>query len=197
MSERHRINTETDALILVDVQRDFCRGGALPVPEGDQVVPVLNQWLEVPGLLKIATRDWHPIEHCSFTRNGGTWPDHCVQHTEGAELHPDLNRQAVDMILDKGADAGKEEYSDFEGPGLLEVLRSRGIRRLWIGGLATEYCVKATVLDGRKLAFEVFVISDAIRGIEVNPGDCEAALREMAATGAVPVESATVLKDRD
>ena len=192
--EAHRVNPESDALIVVDVQRDFCPGGALPVPQGDEVVPALNEWLEIDGLLKIATRDWHPADHCSFRRNGGLWPDHCVQGTPGAELHPGLQGEKFDRIVSKGTDPREESYSGFDAPEVAELLESRGVRRLWVGGLAAEYCVKATALGGRERGFDVFVIEDAIRGIDVNPGDCEKARREMEEAGVRFVRSARVNK---
>jgi len=173
-----------DALIVVDVQRDFCPGGALAVPDGDRVDPVLNRWLAVPGIMKLATRDWHPPTHCSFRRNGGPWPEHCVQGTAGAELHPDLDAAAFDGIVNKGTDPSREAYSGFDAPELLQRLRQRGIERIWVGGLATEYCVRATVLDGLRHGFRVLVIADAIRGIELKAGDCERAIEEMRHAGA-------------
>ena len=188
-----RINTATDALIVVDVQRDFCPDGALPVPHGDEVVPPLNRWLRVKKLFRAATHDWHPADHCSFKRCGGTWPDHCVQNTPGAEFHPGLDARAIDLVVSKATDPAKEAYSGFDAPELAAALKERGIRRLWIGGLATEYCVKATVLDARKLGFDVFVIEDAIRGIQVKPGDIAAAREEMTKAGAVFVQTGEVL----
>jgi len=178
-----------DALIVVDVQRDFCLGGALAVPRGDEVVPVLNQLLRAGGFLKVATRDWHPPAHCSFHAQGGPWPPHCVQGAPGAEFHPSLEARRIDLVVSKGTDAGREAYSGFDAPGLVGALRERGIGRLWIGGLALEYCVKATALDGRRHGFEVFVIEDAVRGIEVRPGDAANARREMEAVGVKFVRS--------
>lgn len=194
MAQAVRLNVSYDALIAVHVQRDFCPGGALPVPQGDRIVPVLNEWLDVNGLLKIATRDWHPANHCSFKAQGGSWPPHCVQNTPGAAFHPHLRASGVEKIISTATDPGREAYSGFEAPELLVALRERHIRRLWIGGLATEYCVTATALDGRRHGFEVFLIEDAIRGIEVHPGDCAAARREMEAAGCVFVPSAEVKK---
>jgi len=194
MGKELEVNPRTDALIVVHVQRDFCPGGALPVPQGDAVVPVLNEWLRDACLLKIATRDWHPPNHCSFRRRGGPWPDHCVQDSPGSRFHPDLFVEAFDSVFSSATDPEKEAYSGFSVPELAATLRSRGIRRLWIGGLATEYCVKATVLDGRAEGFEVFVIEDAIRGIEVTPGDCERARHEMEGAGARFVRSDLVKK---
>jgi len=189
MAQRHQVNTGADALIVIDVQNDFCPGGALPVPQGDEVVPVLNRWLAVNGLFAAATRDWHPANHSSFKCHGGPWPDHCVQDSPGAEFHPDLNLDAIDVVISTGTAAEADGYSGFDDPELLAVLKKRGIKRLWMGGLATEYCVKATVLAGRQHGFEVFVIEDVIRGIEAAPGDCEKARREMEDAGAVFVRS--------
>jgi len=194
MNEKQKVDTATDALLLVDVQRDFCLGGALAVPGGDEVVPVLNEWLSIEGLLKIATRDWHPPEHCSFKRNGGQWPEHCVQNSEGASFHPALHAAAIDLVVSKASDAGKEAYSGFDAPELSAAVKERGIQRVWVGGLATEYCVKATVLDALEAGLKVFVIEDGIRGIEANAGDCEAARREMEEAGAVFVRSSEVVK---
>jgi len=194
MEESLRIQPGKDALIVVDVQRDFCPGGALAVPRGDEVVPVLNRWLAVPGILKLATRDWHPPTHCSFKRNGGPWPEHCVAGTPGAELHPGLDGDALDATVNKGTEADMEAYSGFDSPELLRRLRAARIRRLWIGGLATEYCVRATALDGRKHDFEVFLVTDGIRGIELKRGDCRKALQEMCEAGVIPVKTDDVLE---
>ncbi len=192
-STSHQVNSKTDALIVIDVQRDFCEGGALPVPRGDEVVPVLNRWLRIDGLLKIATRDWHPRDHCSFTAHGGSWLPHCVQNTPGAEFHPALHVAEVGAVFSKGADPARDAYSDFNAAEFSLLLKRRNIRRLWIGGLATEYCIKATVLDGCKAGYHLFVIVDAIRGIEAKPGDCEQAMRTMTEAGAVFVSSDDVL----
>lgn len=181
--ENYQIDAKTDALVVIDVQRDFCEVGALPVPAGDEVVVPLNRWLRVGGLLKIATRDWHPLTHTSLQRNRGPWPDHCIQGTPGAGFHPELAADRLDEIVSTGTEPQGEGYSGFENPQLFQILRDRGVRRLWMGGLATEYCVKATALDGRKQGFEVFIIEDAIRGIDVNPGDCDRARQEMEAAG--------------
>ena len=178
-----------DALVLVDVQRDFCPGGALAAPHGDEVVPVLNEWLRERDLLKVATRDWHPADHCSFKERGGPWPAHCVQGTPGAEFHPALDVRRIDLVVSKGTDAAREAYSGFDAPALMEALRKGRAKRLLIAGLALEYCVKATALDGRKHSFEVFVIQEAVRGIEVQRGDVAAAKRQMEAAGIAFVRS--------
>jgi len=179
--------TRRSALIIVDVQRDFMPGGALPVPRGDEVVPTLNSYIELfdrLGRPVVATRDWHPPDHISF-RPRGPWPPHCVQNSPGAEFHPDLRLPADVIVVSKATEPDKEAYSGFEGTDLAEGLRALEVRRLFVGGVATDYCVKATVLDGLRLGFEVFVLEDAIRGVDVNPGDSEKAIREMLSAGAV------------
>jgi nicotinamidase/pyrazinamidase len=164
----------SDALIIVDVQNDFCPGGALPVPDGDRVVPILNRWIDAArtgGALVVGSRDWHPQEHISFRQRGGPWPPHCVQGTEGAAFHPDLQLPADARIVSKGTDPERDAYSAFGGGPLAEDLRRRGVRRLWVGGLAEDYCVRATALDGLKAGFEVHLIADAVRAVNVHPGD--------------------------
>ncbi|MEN3001694.1 MAG: bifunctional nicotinamidase/pyrazinamidase [Armatimonadota bacterium] len=180
------------ALLIVDVQNDFCPGGALPVPEGDQVVPVLNrvaQQVAQAGGLVFASRDWHPPTTRHFAAYGGKWPVHCVQNTPGAEFHPDLKLPEGTTIISKGTGERDDGYSAFEGhtaegKTLLEILRERGVRRLIVGGLATDYCVRASALDALKHGFEVIVLTDAVRGVDVQPGDSERALQEMRTAGA-------------
>ena len=176
-----------DALIVVDVQRDFCPGGALPVPRGDEVIPVLNEYLERfrrAGAAIYATRDWHPPSHRSFREYGGEWPPHCIQGTEGAEFHPNLKLPSDASIISKATEPDKEAYSGFEGTNLKESLESRGVKRVFVGGLATDYCVKSTVLDALKYGFEVFLLVDAVRGVDLQPGDSERAIEEMVRRGA-------------
>ncbi|OYT45802.1 bifunctional nicotinamidase/pyrazinamidase [Candidatus Bathyarchaeota archaeon] len=176
-----------DALIVVDVQRDFCPGGALPVPRGDEVIPVLNEYLERfrrAGAAIYATRDWHPPNHKSFREYGGEWPPHCIQGTEGAEFHPNLKLPSDTLIISKATEPDKEAYSGFEGTNLKESLESRGVKRVFVGGLATDYCVKSTVLDALKYGFEVFLLVDAVRGVDLQPGDSERAIEEMVRRGA-------------
>jgi len=188
--------TAGSALVIVDVQRDFMPGGALPVPRGDEVVPVLNSYVELfeeAGAPVVATRDWHPPDHCSF-RPRGPWPPHCVQGTEGAAFHPELKLPEDALIVSKGTDPEREAYSGFEGTDLEERLREMGVKRLFVGGVATDYCVRATVLDALRLGFQVFVLEDAVRGVDVNPGDSERALREMLREGAVLVVRGEVVK---
>jgi len=173
------LSPERDAIILVDVQNDFCPGGALPVAEGDAVVPALNALLRRARVLAVATRDWHPPNHCSFTPQGGPWPVHCVAGTPGADFHPALAMERVAHVISKATRPEEENYSDFQGTDLANLLRKRGIRRVFVGGLATDYCVKATALDAVKHGFETTVLEDAIRGVEVQPGDSARALEEM------------------
>lgn len=176
-----------DALIVVDVQRDFCPGGALPVPRGDEVIPVLNEYLERfrrAGAAIYATRDWHPPNHKSFREYGGEWPPHCIQGTEGAEFHPNLKLPGDTLIISKATEPDKEAYSGFEGTNLKESLESRGVKRVFVGGLATDYCVKSTVLDALKYGFDVFLLVDAVRGVDLQPGDSERAIEEMVRRGA-------------
>jgi nicotinamidase-related amidase len=183
-----------DALIIVDVQRDFCPGGALPVPEGDQVVPILNEYIKLfkaADVRVFATRDWHPPNHVSFKEYGGPWPPHCLQHSEGAQFHPDLKLPVDTTIISKAMDPSKESYSGFDGTALADELKKDGVTRVFVGGLATDYCVKNTVLDAIKLGFETVLLLDAIRGIDAKPGDVEKAIGEMAARGA---ERATLVE---
>ena len=174
------------ALIIVDFQNDFTPGGALAVPEGDTIAPKLNE-LAASGDydLVIATRDWHPADHSSFGELGGPWPVHCVAGTRGAQLHPDLDRTKVDVVVDKGQAVDTDGYSGFEGTDLEAILRDRGITQVTVAGLATDYCVKNTALDALEAGFQVTVDSSAARGVEVQPGDSEAALAEVRAAGGV------------
>ena len=174
-----------EALLIVDFQNDFTPGGALAVPDGDRIADHVNALASDPRFdLVVATRDWHPPDHGSFHRQGGPWPVHCVQETEGAELHPSLNRARVDVIVDKGQDPMTEGYSGFEATGLEGLLRERGIDRVTVVGLATDYCVKNTALDALRHGFEVTVEQAGVRGVDVNPGDSERALEELRERGA-------------
>ena len=184
------VNPARDALIVVDVQRDFCPGGALPVPRGDEVVPIINRILGLGDWLTIATRDWHPPDHCSFTPQGGIWPVHCVAGTPGAAFHPELDAGRIRQVVSKATTREAEAYSGFQGTELQAHLARQGIRRIFVCGLATDYCVKATALDGRKAGLDVVVVEDAVRGVEVTPGDCAAAMAHMRAAGIRAVQSA-------
>ncbi len=178
------IDTERDALIVVDVQNDFCPGGALAVPEGDLVVAPLNRMLDGSWKITIATRDWHPDNHISFKSRGGIWPAHCIAGTDGAAFHAALRTDKVNLIVSKADRPDLEAYSGFEGTGLSGKLKKVGSERLFIGGLATDYCVKNTVIDGLTNGFEVYVFEDAVRGVNVEPEDSAYALREMQDKGA-------------
>jgi nicotinamidase/pyrazinamidase len=175
----------SEALLIVDFQNDFTPGGALAVEHGDEIAGRLNELAADPRFeLVVATRDWHPPDHGSFREQGGIWPVHCVQGTPGAELNPALDRALVDAVVDKGQARDTDGYSGFEAPELEPLLRERGVDRLTIGGLATDYCVKNTALDALRLGFSVSVDRDAVRGVEVEPGDSERALDELRAAGA-------------
>jgi nicotinamidase/pyrazinamidase len=184
MAKQLKVNPDSDALVVVDVQRDFCEGGALAVPGGDDVVPVLNGWLRETSMLKVATRDWHPSDHESFEEQGGPWPPHCVRGTEGAKFHPQLASDQIDEVFSLGTEPEDEGYSGFEAGEMAERLREQGIKRLWVGGLATDYCVAETVVEGCEEGFEVQVIEDAIRGIGAEPGDVREAKDRMRDAGA-------------
>jgi nicotinamidase/pyrazinamidase len=174
-----------EALLIIDFQNDFTPGGALPVADGDKIAPRLGELAADPRFdVVVATRDWHPPDHGSFKEQGGIWPVHCVQGTAGAELHPSLDRSRIDLVVDKGQDRNTEGYSGFEATGLETLLRDRGVDRVTIGGLATDYCVKNTALDALRFGFDVTVDRAAVRGVEVEPGDSERALGEMLAAGA-------------
>jgi nicotinamidase/pyrazinamidase len=176
-----------DALIIVDVQNDFLPGGSLAVPAGDQVVPPLNDLIEKAGrknLPVFATRDWHPENHSSFQANGGTWPPHCVRETPGAEFSPDLRLPADVTVISKATAVEQDAYSGFEGTDLHDRLQKLGVTRLFIGGLATDYCVLNTVKDALKHGYQVFWLKDASRAVNVNPGDGRKAADEMIRLGA-------------
>jgi nicotinamidase/pyrazinamidase len=175
-----------DALIIVDVQRDFLPGGALAVPDGDAVVGVLNRCaaeFEHLNLPMFATRDWHPGNHCSFRKSGGRWPTHCVAGTPGARWPDALHLPAEARIVSKGVEADAEGYSAFEGTDLAERLRELECTRVFIGGLATDYCVRATALDALREGFEVVLLEDAVRAVDGPAG--ERVLAELAAGGAL------------
>jgi nicotinamidase/pyrazinamidase len=176
-----------EALIVVDVQNDFTPGGALAVAEGDRVIEPLHRLADDVDVV-VATRDWHPADHGSFRDQGGVWPVHCVAGTEGAELHPALDRDRIDEVVDKGQDPATEGYSGFEGTDLERRLRERGVDRVHVGGLALDYCVKNTALDARRAGFDVVVHLDATRAVDVEPGDAERAVEELRAAGVEVVE---------
>ena len=173
-----------EALLIIDFQNDFVPGGALPVAEGDRIADRVNELLDSGRFdLVVATRDWHPPDHGSFEEQGGPWPPHCVQGTEGAELHPSLDPARVDVVVDAGYETALEGYSGFEETELEKILRERGIDRVTVVGLATDYCVRHTALDAIARGFEVEVDRAGIRGIDAEPGDSERALEEIEAAG--------------
>jgi nicotinamidase/pyrazinamidase len=177
-----------DALVLVDVQNDFLTGGSLAVPDGDAVIPVLNGWIRrfrARELPVYATRDWHPADHCSFLDQGGDWPPHCIAGTKGAEFSSELTLPPDTFVISKATTPEREVFSDFEGSDFARRLRDIGVRRLFVGGLATDYCVRATVLDGLRNGFEVILLRSGIRAVDVKPGDGERAIKEMLEAGAV------------
>ena len=188
----YRIDSQHDALVVVDVQNDFCPGGALAVPDGDAVVPVLNRYAErfaAQGAAVFASRDWHPPRTRHFAAYGGVWPPHCVQGTTGAALHPALVLPARTQVVSKGMDPDEDAYSCFQaraeqGGDFASLLAAREIQRLFVGGLATDYCVKATALDALRAGLTVVILQDAVRAVDVTPGVGARALAELAAAGA-------------
>jgi nicotinamidase/pyrazinamidase len=160
-----------DGLLLVDVQNDFCPGGALPVPEGDRVVPVLNRWLAASrefGCPVYASRDWHPARHLSFREQGGDWPPHCLQDSEGARFHPDLQLPDDVVKVTKGVRFDQDQYSVLDQTGLATQLQRDGVRRLWVGGLALDVCVRASVLDALSAGLSVMLLADATRAVSAD-----------------------------
>ncbi|MBI3576314.1 MAG: isochorismatase family protein [Gammaproteobacteria bacterium] len=180
-----------DALIAVDVQNDFLPGGRLAVPEGDAVVPTLNRYLAAFAAKHLpiyATRDWHPLDHCSFQARGGPWPPHCVAGSTGAAFVPGLKLPPETTVVSKAVAADKDAYSGFEGTDLDARLRAQGVWRVFVGGLATDYCVLNTVRDARRLGYDVMLLTDAIRAVNVKPDEGRNAEAEMRRLGAHPVD---------
>jgi nicotinamidase/pyrazinamidase len=205
------------ALIIVDVQNDFCPGGNLAVPDGDKVVPVINSLMDEFDLV-VATQDWHPENHGSFAANHEgkepgeiikladlsqiLWPVHCVQYSDGADFHPELAREKIEKGFVKGTDSTVDSYSGFfdngkvKATGLGDYLRVKNIKTVYVCGLATDYCVKATAMDAQTLGFKTFIIADACRGVDLNPGDVEAAIGEMMEAG-ITLATSESLKGND
>lgn len=185
----------TDALLVVDVQRDFCPGGALAVEDGDAVVPVVNR-LAPLFTHRIYTRDWHPPNHCSFSEQpqyvDGSWPVHCVAGTEGAMFHPGLQVPPDAILIDKATDPNREAYSDFEETLLADTLHAFGIGCVMVCGLATNYCVRANVLDAIKHGFRAVLIEDACRGIDIPEGAVARAIEDMQRAGAAVTAAANL-----
>jgi nicotinamidase/pyrazinamidase len=185
------------ALVVVDVQRDFCPGGALAVVGGDSIIPTLNSVISAfreSRLPVVFTRDWHPRNHCSFKEQGGEWPKHCVALTRGAGFHPGLRIPRGSIIVSKGTRPNLEAYSGFQGTDLEKRLKRLGVEELFIGGLAADYCVKQTALDALGAGFEVYVMTDCVRGVNLRKGDSSAALRLLAKRGAGLTGSTTAVK---
>lgn len=179
--------TPNDALIIVDVQNDFLPGGRLAVPRGDDVIQPLNCYIEqflARQLMIVATRDWHPENHCSFTPQGGIWPPHCVQNSEGAAFAERLQLPASALVISKATEQSQDAYSAFQGTGLADTLQAAKITHLYVGGLATDYCVLNTVLDGLTAGFNVSVLRDATQPVNLQPDDGDKALVKMQQSGA-------------
>jgi nicotinamidase/pyrazinamidase len=191
-----------DALVIVDAQNDFCPGGALAVADGDQIIQALNRYIDIFSKAHcpiFATRDWHPAKTSHFKDYGGPWPVHCVQQSYGAEFHPAL-RLGSAAVLSKGMAADQDSYSGFQatnssGTLLADLLRRDGIERIFVGGLATDYCVKHTVLDGLTQGFKVVLLADAVRAVNLAPNDGAVAIDEMIRAGAVRLDDITGLPD--
>jgi nicotinamidase/pyrazinamidase len=180
------------ALLVVDIQKDFCAGGALPAPGGDDIIPAVNRHVadaSTRGMAVYATRDWHPARTSHFKEYGGDWPPHCVQGSAGAQFHPALKLPPDAIIVNKGDDPHRHGYSAFDGhtsdgKTLLDDLRDRHITRVYVAGIATDYCVRESALDALEAGLEVRILPDAIAGIDVRPGDAQRALDEISAAGA-------------
>ncbi len=186
-SDTQTLSGHRDALLVVDSQRDFLPGGALGMPHGDEVVPVLNRYIghfAAAGRPIIATRGWHPPDHCSFQAQGGPWPPHCIADSEGAAFAPELALPDGTLVISKGTNPGREGYSGFEGTGLEHELHRLDVEHLFIGGLTADYCVLETVKDALLLGFDVFLLTDAIRAVDVEPADGQRAIEQMLGLGA-------------
>jgi nicotinamidase/pyrazinamidase len=180
-----------DALIIVDLQYDFLPGGALAVPHGEEVIPVLNNYISAfqkKHLPIFATRDWHPANHCSFKARGGPWPIHCVMNSHGAAFTTDLKLPISAITISKPSTMDHETYSAFEGTDFDRKLKAEGVRRVFVGGLAGDYCVMNTVKDAIKAGFKTFLLRDAVRSVNVHPDDGRKAEETMLRLGAIPVE---------
>ena len=183
------------ALIIVDVQNDFCPGGSLAVKHGDSIVPMLNRYIDLfvkAGFAVFASRDWHPRKTRHFKEFGGSWPVHCVQNTSGALFHPQLQAGRDAVVVSKGMDPQKDSYSVFQavdenGEVFSGILSGKNVKELFVGGLATDYCVKATVMDALEEGFTVNLLADAVKGVDFYPGDAQRAIKEMLSAGAIAV----------
>ncbi|MCO6428095.1 isochorismatase family protein [Nitrosomonas communis] len=183
--------TSGDALVIVDMQNDFLPGGSLAVPMGDTIIPVINRYLMFfhdHGLPVFATRDWHPSDHCSFQQQGGPWPSHCIATTAGAAFHPDIEFPLNTHVISKAVTREKDAYSGFTDTQLNALLQTLAIRRLFIGGIATDYCVLNTVKDALHYHYTTFVLEDAICAIDLQPDDGLNALKEMVRLGGMLIQ---------
>jgi nicotinamidase/pyrazinamidase len=202
-AEGERLLLNKSALIIVDMQNDFCPGGSLAVAGGDEIVPVINRYTEIfreRGSTIIASRDWHPAETGHFRKFGGLWPEHCVQGTFGAAFRSGLNLPPDIHVFSKGMDPEKDDYSALqarneEGISMADFLMDEGISRLHICGLATDYCVLQTALEALRLGFNTKVLIDAVRGVDLNPGDSELAQDEMKSSGATLITINDLLEE--
>ena len=182
----------SEALLIIDFQNDFTSGGALEVPEGDEIAEPVKALADRFEIV-MATRDWHPPDHASFETQGGPWPVHCVRGTRGAEFHPTMDEVALDEVVDVGREREDEGYSGFEKSELANLLRERGVEKVYVTGLATDYCVRASAIDAAKEGFDTTVVEDAIRAVNVNPDDGERAIEDMKQAGANVATSDEVL----
>ena len=180
------------ALLIIDFQNDFTAGGALEVPGGDDIAEPVKRLADRIHLV-FATRDWHPPDHASFEAQGGPWPVHCVRGTHGADFHPAMREVELDVVVDVGRGREDEGYSGFEKSDLAQILRDHDVTEVYVCGLATDYCVRASAIDACREGFEVTVVEDAVRGVEVNEGDSERAFADMRDAGAVVASSDEVL----
>ncbi len=181
------IEWQGSALIVVDMQNDFLPGGKLEVPNSDTIIPIINEYIKIfekKGLPVVFTRDWHPENHISFKENGGIWPKHCVQNTEGAQIHKDIYIPNNSIIINKAFQSDMEAYSGFQNTDLDQKLKEMNVKNLFVCGVATDYCVLNTVLDALKLNYKVYLLIDAIKGVDVNPNDSEEAIKKMISNGA-------------
>ena len=186
MSQKIEIKN-SDALLITDIQLDFLPGGALPILKGDEIIPVLNDYIMRFKDSKahiLASRDWHPVNHVSFRTQGGPWPPHCIQETLGAKFSPDLKLPSHTMVISKATNPEHEAYSAFDGTSLAHELHAMGVKRLFVGGLATDYCVVNTIVDARNLGLETTALMDATLGINAEPGDVDRAVETMLKSGA-------------
>lgn len=179
-----------DILLIIDLQNDFLPGGALAVSQGDRVIPVMNRYISLfqkHHLPVVATRDWHPADHCSFKTQGGPWPEHCIAGTEGSAFAADLQLPETAVVVSKGTDQGAPGYSGFEGTALQSYLAQLNARRLFIGGLATDYCVLATALDAVAHHYQIFLLDDASRAVDIDPQNGHNAIHKMMQQGVIPI----------